>query len=733
VAFVARTAGASMSFSGHHTAFRAVSGTVTMTFDGGQKPIAARGESRLTTRSNYFIGNDRERWLRDVPNFGKIRFSDVYPGVDQVFYGNGTELEYDLVVSPGTDVKNIRLRFDGAHTARIDESGNLLLGVGEQELQHKRPIAYQEISGARNEIAAEYSLSESQGDTFHVGFVVADHDRSLPLVIDPVVSFSTFLGGSASDTGRAIAIDNDKNVYVAGNTLSTDFPLVNPVQSANTSPATGDVFVAKISADGSQLIYATHFGGNVGDIAHAIDVDGVGHAYVAGVTGGTLGSNTFPTTAAAFDRNFTGPDEAFLFKLNGLGNEVVYSTYTGAAIAFGIKVDRTTQDVYLAGSAGPDLPTTAGAFRTQCPISPCISNAYVTKFGPTGGDLIYSTYIGPGTAHDLAVDALGNAYITGSTISTSFPITAGAAQPSCAGCDLARSDAFATKLNADGTALVFSTYLGGSLNEVGTGIAVDLNGNAHITGRTESSSSSSNPFPTTAGAFQTTSAGIPDGFVTKINSAGSAFIYSTYLGGGVRDEASDIAVDDTGVAHIIGLTRSVNFPLADPVQPSCTGNGECAFFSSLNEEGSALLFSTFYGQGQGLEIVVDRNGAVYGTGASDPGLTDPPLVNPLQGVRGGSTDAFVAKIPVTNIQRATVTGRVTAPDGRPLQSVLVTITDSSGRQRTTLSSNFGFYRFDEAIVPRSYIVTARSKRFRFAVQRVHLTSDNSVVNFVGLE
>lgn len=806
------------------------------------------GRRQLPGKSNYFLGDDPARWKTDVPNYAQVVYKSVYPGVDQVFYGNGKQLEYDFVVEPGADYRQIGISFEGTEQMEIGSSGELVLTVAGKRVIQEKPFVYQEIAGTRSEIAADYAIREAtpEGPRKTVGFEIGDYDPTKPLIIDPVLVFSTYHGGSNSDSGRAIAFDPDGNVYVTGSTTSTNFPVANPLQP-NFAGGSGDVFVTKINSTGTAYIFSTYFGGSVGDLGHGIDIDSERNVYVTGVTGGTTGSNNFPTTPGAFDRVFVSPDEAFLFKLNSTGNAVIYSTYTGAMLGNEVKVDKVTGEAYITGLAGSTLPATPGAFRTACPF-PCSTQSFVTKFNAAGSGLVYSTYIGQGGATDLAIDAGGNAYITGSTISTAYPITPGVVQPTCTGCSLGRSDAVVTKLNATGSALIYSTYLGGSLSEVGSSIALDAAGNAYVTGRTESSNGASVPFPTTLGAFQTVSQGTPDGFVTKLNPTASALVYSTFLGGNVRDEAFAIATGPTGNAHVIGQTRSTNWPLVAPFQSACAHNGDCVFISSLDPSGSSLILSTYFGQGEGFEIAADDSGHIYVTGTAYEGLANLPTMNPIQpnhGSGNSALDGFIAKIqlgtggatptptptaspspspsptptptptppstitvvvgtstdglsfsvdgttyasaqtftwtsgsfhtiatttpqqlgnsrydwnswsdgggishsvmPTSNttftafftetsvVQTASVSGRVFAPNGQGLRNAVVTMTDSHGVTRTTTTSAFGLYTFDQVPMGGTYTLRVSSKRYRFSPRSVTVSDNLSNLDFFGSE
>src|SRR5206468_2227249 len=443
------------------------------------------GIDRLASKSNYFIGNDPAKWKTDVPHYARVKYSQLYPGVDLIFHGNQRQLEYDFVVAPGSDPRCIRFAFEGASRVEIGKEGELLVtSKSGNQIQQHRPVIHQEVGGERHDIAGGYVIKGRR----EVGFKIAAYDRDRPLVIDPILSYSSYLGGatpsphSPIDSGAlAIAVDATGNMYVTGFTSTIDFPTANPEQ-----PAYGgglyDVFVTKIDPSGSTLVYSTYLGGMNAEKAFAIAVDSAGSAYITGFTQ----SPNFPTILTAFQPVSTtgilpgNSSDASVTKLSPAGNALVYSTYLGGSTnadnAFGIAVD-SSGCAYVTGY------TYSTSFPTQNPLQANLaggSDIFVTKFSPAGNTLAYSTYLGGSDldeAFGIAVDASGSAYITGKTRSNDFP-TVNAFQPTFGG---GNEDAFVTKLNPDGSALVYSTYLGGSGSEGNLSrIALDSNGNAYI-------------------------------------------------------------------------------------------------------------------------------------------------------------------------------------------------------------------------------------------------------------
>ncbi|HEV2349102.1 MAG TPA: SBBP repeat-containing protein [Terriglobia bacterium] len=616
---------------------RTTESVLRMKLVGANAEASVTGADELPGKSNYFVGNDPKKWRTNVPNYAKVRYRDVYPGVDLVYYGNQGQLEHDFVVSPGSDPKVIRLAISGARKFDLDQNGDLKLGVPGGDVTLKRPHVYQDVEGVRREIRASYVLMNRR----EFGFRLGGYDSKQPLVIDPVLIYSTYLGGSGLDVGNAIAVDSFGNVYVAGSTESANFPTTAGAFQTTYGGGVQSAFVSKLNPAGSALVYSTYLGGSNQDVIASIAVDSLGNAYVTGSTY----SSDFPTTTGAFQAAFGGGTDAFVTKLSLDGSALVYSTYLGGNsydLGNGIAVD-SFGSVYVTGYAeSANFPTTAGAFQTT--FGGGVSNAFVTKLNPTGSALVYSTYLG-GSNIDrgdrIALDSSGNAYVTGDAESTNFPTTAGAFQTTFGG---GVQDAFVTKLNPAGSALVYSTYLGGSGRDVGLGIAVDSIGNAYVTGYTESTD-----FPTTTGAFQTTYVpAVNDYFVTKLNSTGAALLYSTFLGGqgGDYEGGQGIGVDSLGNAYVTGGTTSSLFPTtAGAPQTSFGGAFRDAVVFELNPAGSALVYSTYLG-GSGDDyangIAVDSSGNAYVTGSTQS--SDFPTASPFQAANAGGYDAFVAKI-----------------------------------------------------------------------------------------
>jgi hypothetical protein len=670
VDFVARGAGYTLALSPTKAAFRLrkdkqqtaiskqKSAVLTMKLAGANAAATVAGIDELEGKVNYFIGNDPAKWRTAVPTFERVRYTEVYPGIDVIYYGNQKRLEYDFVVAPGRDARAITLEFAGAQKVELDAAtGDLLVRVGEETIRQLAPLTYQETAGGgRREVESRYSIKDGS----RVGFEVGEYDGNSPLVIDPVLQYSTFLGGINDDGASGIAVDSAGNAYVTGSTNSANFPTANAIQGTIT-PSNGDVagdydvFVTKINAAGTALVYSTYLGGNTGDGGLDIALDSAGNAYVTGQTR----SANFPT-ANAIDSTYNSANDVFVTKINPAGSALVYSSYLGGTsddFGHAITLD-SANNVYLTGETSGGAFPTVNAFDSTFNGS---SDAFVTKINAAGTALIYSTYlggsIGDGSAaadhgNDIAVDAAGNAYITGETDSTNFP-TFNAIQSTKSG---TFEDAFVTKLNAAGSALVYSTYLGGTSDDHGSGITLDSANNAYITGETRSSN-----FPT-ANGFDSTHNLSSDAFVTKINAAGTTLVFSSFLGGSGVDIAQAIVLDPAGNIYVTGYTSSTNFPTVSPSQ-AFNGGSFDVFVTKINPAGSGLIYSTYIGGG-GFDlsngIALDPAGNAYVTGETPSGcLPFPTTTGAFDTTYNGGGDAFISKISET-APPSTLTGITSA-------------------------------------------------------------------------
>ncbi|HEV2352469.1 MAG TPA: SBBP repeat-containing protein, partial [Terriglobia bacterium] len=661
---------------------RTMDSVLRMKLVGANARAAVIGADELPGKSNYFIGNDPKKWRTNVPNYAQVRFQDVYPGVDLVYYGNqGGQLEYDFVVAPGADPNAIALdvgaglvptrsgRPRGA-PLRIAADGDLVVRTNGGEVRFQKPVVYQveqqidslshrvieslkEKEPSNGSVARSLNgaiiINHQSPTTNHqflvghyvlsagsrVSFAVGAYDKTRPLIIDPVLSYSTYLGGGG-DSGNSIAVDSGGNAYITGVAQPTHFP-TTPGAFQTVPGGLNDAFVIKLNAAGSALVYSTYLGGSGQDQGTGIAVDSTGNAYVTGWTQ----SVNFPT-ASPLQGAIGGPSatNAFVTKLNATGNALVYSTYLGGVgvdEAAGIALDLAGNAYIMGQTDSLNFPL---ASSLQARFGGGSSDAFVTKLNTSGSALVYSTYLGGNSldeASAIAIDSVGNAYITGWTQSTNFP-TASPFQPALG--VPGAVNAFVTKLNAAGSALVYSTYLGGNNNDYARGIAVDSADNAYVTGFTTSTN-----FPI-ASPFQPSIVGLQAPFVTKLNATGSALVYSTYLGGSnFGDQGLGIAVDSAGNAYVTGFTASATFPTASPIQAGLI-DGQNAFVTNFNAAGSALVYSTYLGGSggdMGNGIALDSAGNAYLTGftrSADFPITPGAYQTSLIAFSG----AFVAKI-----------------------------------------------------------------------------------------
>ena len=662
-----------ISLSPGRTSKNKKSSIIKIKLIGGNQNSKILGLKELPGKVNYFIGNDSKKWERNIPTYEKVKYESVYPGIDLVYYGNQEKLEYDLVVAPGADPKQIAFKVEGAKKINLDKNGNLVLHTDDKkQVIQKKPFVYQEISGTKKEIAGKYILKANN----EIGFQVANYDIKKPLIIDPVLVYSTYWGGNKSDEGFAVKADAFGNTYIVGQAWN-GFPTTSGAFQ-DLVKGESDAFITKFSPSGT-IIYSTLLGGQKpgykfdnDDFAYDITVDAHGNAYV---TGRTYCSD-FPQTSVTYGITEQPRESSFVTKLNPSGSELVYSTclysYANAIAldAFG--------NAYITGIGLP---------RTEEPFVPNarwygggfgLLNASVIKLN-TIGEIAYSVTFGgtsPGThtrtaGYAISVDASGSAYVVGATSSTNFPVTSEAFQKSLKG----DSDAFITKLAPDGKSIIYSTYLGGTGNEnIGTDplethhfdipfkydVFVDNIGSAYIAGVTDSTD-----FPVTPGVLQPTKKGEFDVFVSKLNPTGSSLIFSTFLGGALDDTSNGLDVDPKGNIYLINYTKSTDFPVTSgALQTSLNANNVISNKSDvtitvLNPTATSLLYSTYFGGDSneyrgGISIDISNNIYIAGSTLSMDIITQDPFQSNL----GGTSDAFVAKIspvvpnPKGDIQKA---------------------------------------------------------------------------------
>jgi Beta-propeller repeat len=600
---------------------------LVMKLEGANSTPFLCGLEPQEARANYFIGNDAAKWVRDVDTYSRVLYSSVYRGVDLTFYGNERQLEYDFTVAPGGDPNKIRLRFDGADDVRIDSGGQLILSTAAGELRNNRPIAYQESAGSRTEVAAQFKrLADGT-----IGFEVGDYDHARSLVIDPVVVYSTYLGGSASDFGRGIVADSAGTAYIVGDSVSSDF-------LHQASPTNSDVFVGRLAPSGLLLTY-TFFGGTKNDSATGLAVDGSGSIYLCGTTE----SPDFPLLHS-IGFALGGASDAFVVKLTpALDNSTLLFEYSsliggsGEETGVGIAIDNVGSAYITGRTSSTDFPTFSAI---QASYGGGASDAFVSKLAADGASFVYSSFLGgSGTENSagrtgISVDASGNAYVVGDTQSTNFP-TKNPLQPAKSG-SASTSDGFAAKINPSGSDFVYSTYLGGSNDDSALAVAADQNGNAYVTGRTKSAS-----FP--GSSATRTATGTTDAFVAKLNASGSAISYLTFIGGTGDDSADAIVVDSSGHAVIAGSAGD-GLPTVESIQSFFKGGASDALVAQLGTTG-AVTFSTYLGGGGddvALGVSLDGAGAIYVTGFTDS--TDFLTFAPLQPANAGARDIFITKI-----------------------------------------------------------------------------------------
>ena len=670
-------------------------------FAGG--PAGAEGEQPLASVTNYY-GGPGDAWLPDIPHFQRARFRGIYPGIDLVWRAQGADLEYEFLARAGADPGSIRIQFSGADRVSVDAQGNLTLETPFGKIQHRRPMAWQEIAGRRQDVAIALHLD---GSTAH--FELGAYDRRRPLRIDPVLAYSTYVGGAGDDAGYAIAVDSSGGVYMTGTTASIGFPAAGSGVNCN-----GDAFVMKFDESGT-LLYNTVLASNGNTSGQAIAVDLAGNAYVAGTTE----ASNFPATKGAWQTVFGGVADAFAAKLDATG-KVIYASYIGGAgqeTGTGIAID-AAGNAYVSGYTSSSFPTTSNA--AQKLYGGGFSDAFLVKVNSAGSAPLYSTLLG-GTGNDLAeavaVDAMGHACIAGYTDSANLAVQA-PLQPLPGG----EGDALIACLSIDGSAWTMISYLGGSNLDEAYALEIDPSGDLYVAGTTFSPD-----FPVTAGVLQTVNAGGYDAFVAKLSPGGASLTYATYLGGNGSDAALALAVGSAGDVWIGGYTLSTNFPLAGAWQSVAAGSFD-GFIAHLSSDAGTLLTSSYLG-GTGddrvMGIAVDRMGLVFATGATLS--TDFPVTpGALQTLPPAGMNAFLVNIDPSTY---TISGQVSMA-GSGLSGVAMQLSGSQDSSASTDSS--GYYSLT---VPAggTYLITPLLSGYAFGPQNQSYAdlSSNQTANFTA--
>lgn len=586
------------------------------------------GLDRLPGVSSYFLGNNPSKWIQGAPHYESLKRSNIYDGIDLIYRGSEERaIEYDFVLAPGADPSTIALEFEGVKLS-IDKNGDLVLTSGDRELRQKRPVLFQEFAGERRPIEGSFvEISENR-----VGFQVGEYDPGLPLVIDPVLDYSSYLGGDDVDSVRTLAVDKDGNTYLGGRTDSFDFPETNRIGGRGL----GDAFVTKINAAGDAVLYSTVIGGAGDDAANAIAVNDAGEVFLTGFNR----SLSFPVTADAFQDFYAGgSSDVFVSKLSADGTALMYSTYIGGSFndfANGIAID-AEGNAYITGATSSfNYPTTAGAFQ---PIRGGFDlDIIVTKLNPAGTGLAYSTFIiseFEDEGYSIAVDAEGKAYVGGFTGGLFFPVTSNAFQRFC------DFDGFVTKFNPAGSRVEYSTCLGGSRLDEVRGLAIDGSGTAYMTGFTRSLN-----FPVTQDNPLIRCGSAEDAFAARLNDAGSDLVFSGCLGGDRTDVGRGIALDSDGNAYVIGDTDSSDFPVTPDAISGVRQGGIDAFVFQVEAGGNALLSSTYLGgerEETGSAIAIGSDGRAHIGGSTDSGRF-PTTEGAPQPENAGLFDGFVARL-----------------------------------------------------------------------------------------
>lgn len=619
---------------------------LTLLFVGSNSGLKPKGVLPDAGVINFYLGNEPTLWKSNINTYQELLYKDIWPGIDLLLTNEDRELKFNWIVRPGSHPEQIVMRYSGADSLEMDEEGNLLVHHALGSMVDACPAAFQDLDSGKAAVDCSFFLNPQ--DVMTVGFKNGAYDETVPLSIDPAVSYATYLGGSDADSINGITVDSTGCAYFVGQTASVDFPIVTGAYQS-TLAGSSDVFITKMAADGTSLIYSTYLGGTGSDRGLAIAIDPSGAAYVTGSTT----SIDFPTLGA-YKATLSGTQDAFVTKLSPNGRSLTYSTYLGGASGVttgrGIGINVFGQTFIAGETSSASFPTTPGSISTV--YNGGDSDGFVSLLSSGGGTLLVSTYLG-GTGADsingLALDTSDFVYVTGSTDSADFQITDGAFQTTLAG----TQNAFVTKLVEDLSGLVFSTYLGGTESDGAMAVALDTNNLVCVTGTTASSD-----FPVTPGAHQSSYSGSGDVFLTKFSLDGGSLVFSTYLGGSGADTGNAVTFDSVGHVWVTGSTSSADFPKTPLVIDSSLTGLQDWFISMLSADAGSLLVSYYLG-GKGTQeakgIVVDAKGAVYVAGKTGSG--DFPVTSGSYQTTygGGTTDGAAIKSNFATFRNASVT------------------------------------------------------------------------------
>lgn len=694
-----------------------------MRFAADDRNVSTIPSNAVEQTTNYFIGSNEDVWRTNIANYRQLDITNVSDGIDIRWHALASgALQYDFIVSPGADSERAQLTFEGADSLEIDADGGLLIATPAGTIRQARPYTYQDDdNGQRVEIPSSFRIDDDA-----VRFNIGEYDRLRPLIIDPTVlinnlSYSTLMGSFGDDVANDIAVDTNGCTYITGRTTSPTYPTTAGTFDT-TANGNEDVFVTKLNSSGTGIVFSTFLGGTFFDEGRGIRIDTTGNIYIAGAA-----ATAFPTTAGSYDTTFNGGSDGFIAKLNPTGSSLLYSTFFGTSsidYVEDLAID-ALGNVYVAGRTSDtilDLPTTVGAFDET---HNGIDDGFVAKFNDTGSSLVYSTFLGGSeidTALNIEVNTSGEAFVAGVTTdsATDFPAVVGSYDTTHNGV----TDFFVSKVNAAGSALIYSTFIGGPGIDNVTAMNIDAVGSVYVAGTVAPG------YPTTPGVFDTTVAGSNEIGLSKLSPSGATLQYSTFVGGTGGENANDIAVDRFGNVTLVGTNFGGDYPTTAGAFDTTPNGGSEAILTTVNQNATALIVSTYIG-GAGNElanaVAIDMNGNAYLAGQTSANATQYPTTpDAYQTFHGGALDAFVSKFGDLSIG-----GRVIDTAGNPLSNVMIAMSGQvSGNIMTGADGRFGF---TDTVPGEPHSVTATRSGYTInpTIFNIASLANNRELIFVG--